>query len=56
MAIIKQAKKLKIKVWNNDVIMAGKYSQTAESIRIESFADNITLSSVKKISSTGNEE
>ena len=56
MAIIKQAKNLKIKVWNNDVVMAGKHSQTAEEIIIESLDGNISLSSAKKICSTGNQE
>ena len=53
MAIIKQAKNIKVKVRDNDVIMAKKYTQVAEEITIESLDKNVTLACNKKIVSTG---
>lgn len=56
MAIIKKAKNIRIKVYGKDTIVAGKYTQIAEEIKIESLAGDISLSSMKKITSVGNKK
>lgn len=53
MAIIKYAKNRRVKVVHNDQILCGKLSQTSEMIIIDSLNENLTLTTPKKIISTG---
>ena len=56
MAIIKQAKNIKVVVNKDYFVKAGKITEIADKVNVESFKENLSLNSNKKVVQEGKME
>jgi len=56
MAIIKQAKNIRLRIKNNYTSVSGKYTEQTERLILDATSDNLTLNCIKKIVSNGRKE